>query len=575
MKRVIRKSILLILVVSLLSVLWGCSFRPGSARTEDGMQLFRLGFPGAPDGLNPYDSVREESQAVFSLLYDRLFDVDMESGEIIPALCTEFSFGESATGATLCRLTLRDDVFWHDGEKLTASDVEFSLQSLKDFSALYAYPFCEKLDTTGIAVEDDTHLSMIVWAGEEYILQCLARVPVLPRHIWNGLSSMNYNSSGVAADPVRAREELLALGAGEASLVGSGPYTFAGWEDDVCSLRINESYWRGSSGPKAVDLYFNISDPVSAMQESRIDACWNMSLTDWKQLSDVNGIRTAVGSNGEMYYLGFNYAGSSPVRDRTVRRAIELCVNRQAILLRAFGGGYADPGLISPFSRWKSSEEGSDYRDHSPDAATLLLENADIIDRDGDGIRELNNGKPLMLSLICHNGAAWETAAQLLKNACQQAGIGIEIRSLSALAYNESLDSANYDILLSVRQTDPEPYHAFGAYYWDQGDNDLSYLDNHGRVSSRGWNESGYANEDYDVLYESLMAAEGEDAIDQCVKKASSVLNEDIVCIGIGFSVRYQAQSSVWYGSRTDRSSGLYFTPMILAGQLRQISAAR
>ena len=574
MKKRIGKFILLLLVGALLSVLWGCSFRPACAKTDDGKTLFRLGFSGAPDSLNPYDGVSEEAQAAFSLLFDRLFDVDIESGEIIPSLCTEYSFGQSATGATLCKLTLRGDVFWHDGEKLTASDVEFTLQSAKDYSALYGYPYCENLDTTGIAVEDDTHLSMIVWAGEEYVLQCLARIPILPRHFWNDLPSMHYNSSGVAADPARARFDLLSLGQKSSSLIGSGPYVFSGMENGICSLRENESYWREISGPEAVDLCFNVADPVQAVLNSEIDACWNMSLSAWKQLTEENGIRTSVGSNGEMYCIGFNFAGNSPVQDRIVRQAIDQCVNRQAILLRAFGGGYAEAGLISPFSRWHQSNIPPDERVYSPESAALLLDGAGIVDRDGDGIRELNNGNPLRLDLICLNGSAWETAAQILKSSCHQAGIGIEVHPLTALAYNESMASANYDIALSARQNDPEPYHALSAFYWDHGDNAISCPDANGHVSSRGWNESGYANEDYDILYAAMMNAEGNENISACGAEAASALYEDAAYISVGFSVRYQAQTNVWYGSRTDRSSGLYFTPLTLAQQLRGINAA-
>ena len=573
MKTYFGKSILCFLLIAALSVLWGCSFRPAPAKTEDGATLFRLGFSGAPDSLNPYDAVNEEAQAVFALLYDRLFTVDMETGKCMPSVCSEYSVTQSASGAVVWHITLRQDVYWHDGQRLTASDVEFTLQSAKDYSTLYGYPLCEKLDTTGIDVQDDTHFDMVVWAGEEYILQCLARIPILPRHIWNAPASMQYGSAGVAADPARARKDLLAMKTDAAVLIGSGPYTFSGFENGVCTLRRSESYWNGVSGPGAVELRYNAADPFAAMSEGLLDGCWDMSLSAWKALSDEKGVGTAAGTAGEQYFIGFDFTGSSPVRDVQIRQALERCVNRQAILLLAFGGGYADSGLLSPFSHWRNSGVTAENRDYSPEAAGQTLERAGITDRNADGIRELPNGDPLTLTLITHSGQAWETAAYSLKNTCTQAGIGLELRFLTPLAFGEAQASGNYDILLSVRQTTPEPYMPFSSFYWDHGDNDAVYSDGSGRVSSRGWNENGYANEDYDTLYEALMAAEEEEAILDAVSKAGSALYEDAAYVGIGFSVTYQAHCSVWYGFRVDRVSGLYFTPLTLSQQLRGIGA--
>ena len=53
MNRYLKKTILCLLILGLFAGLWGCAYRPRPAKTGDGRTLFRLGFSGAPDSLNP------------------------------------------------------------------------------------------------------------------------------------------------------------------------------------------------------------------------------------------------------------------------------------------------------------------------------------------------------------------------------------------------------------------------------------------------------------------------------------------------------------------------------------------
>ena len=273
-----KKFILCLLAVALLAGLWGCAYRPRPARTEDGLTLFRLGFSGSPDSLNPYPAASTESAAVFSLIYDTLFVRELRTGQYAPALCESCSVRDSAAGGKLWSIALRPNVYWHDGRPVTASDVEFSLQSLKELSVLYGYPYCELLDVTGISVEDDAHLAMVVWGEEQEILRCLSRIPILPRHVWNGFDWMNYDSSGVSADLSRAMQEIGKVPLSTAALTGSGLYVFDGYDGETCSLRLNENYWGATA--QAVELRFGLDSTADALREGAVDACWDMSLRD-------------------------------------------------------------------------------------------------------------------------------------------------------------------------------------------------------------------------------------------------------------------------------------------------------
>ena len=567
------KFICLAVLLIVAMILDGCSLRPGPARTPEGRALFRLGFSGVPESFNPYAACDEEAEAALSLLYDTLFSVDAQTQECVGSLCREYTVSDSASGVgRLWRLELRDDVYWSDGEKLTASDVEFSLQSLKDLSARYSYPYCEMLDTTGISVEDDTHIAMIVWGEEAYVKACLTRIPILPRHIWNEQPCMRYDSSGVAADPLWAREAIYDVPADAATMVGSGLFHWGSYENGVLTLKLNEAYWNGTSRAEVVELRYGLSDPATALREQEIDACWDMSLNDFRDLAEDEAFRVTSGTDGSMYQLGFCYFNSrSPVQDAAVRQAVEYCTSRDTLLLYAFGGGFSERGMLSPYSANYSMDEVVFDRPFEIATAASLLQNAGWIDSNGDGVRE-NNGRTLSLTLLCSNEVpAWERAAQILKVCFAGAGIELQIRELPAAQFVRAMAAGDYDICLTVRETYPDPWMPYGCFYWDGGDNAYALPDDEGGFTSLGWNESGYAREEYDRIYERLLGASDPQEIRSLAAKAGEFLYNDSAAVTIGFAVDYQACSRVWTGLRPYPGSGLYFTPVTLNEQFRTI----
>lgn len=568
------KKIICLLLLS-TTVLGSCSLRPAPAETADGEVLFRLGFSGTPDSLNPYAACDSEAEAVLGLVYDTLFAMDPDTGACEESLCAAYTVTDSAAGGRLWSVTLREGVQWHDGEAMTASDVEFTLQSAKDLSTLFSYPACEYLDTTGISVEDDTHLSFIAWGEDAYVRECLARIPILPRHIWNESESMGYDISGVPADPQRAREDVCAMAVNSRTMVGTGPYVWEEYENGVCTLLRNESYWNGAVGPGAVAFHFGLPDTAEALAAGETDACWDMSLNAWQKLAEEKAQHVTVGTGGELYLLTFRFGGeSSPVQQVQVRRALDCCISRENILLRAFGGGYAARGLLSPFNPLDYSDALRSDRPWDAAAAAGLLEGIGYRDTDGDGFRETLEGTPLDLTLLYSSASdAWDQAARILQSAFADAGVRITLRSLPGEELYNALAAGEYDLYLSARQTWPEPFFTLGLFFWNGGDNAYAASDARGRYTSRGWNDSGYANEEFDARYEALLSA-GEAERADLTRRAGELLYDDAAALPLGFSVEYQAYSYIWSGAKPVSGSGLYFTSRTLASQLGRMTAS-
>ena len=90
-------------------------------------QTLRVGLAEDPDVLDPTLARTFVGRIVFAALCDKLFDID-EKLTIVPQLATGYEW--SADSKTLT-IKLRNDVIFHDGEKLDAAAVKFNIERHK------------------------------------------------------------------------------------------------------------------------------------------------------------------------------------------------------------------------------------------------------------------------------------------------------------------------------------------------------------------------------------------------------------------------------------------------------------
>lgn len=90
-------------------------------------QTLRVGLAEDPDVLDPSLARTFVGRIVFSALCDKLFDVD-EKLNIVPQLATSYQWGPDNKSLTI---KLRNDVKFHDGEKLDAAAVKYSIERHK------------------------------------------------------------------------------------------------------------------------------------------------------------------------------------------------------------------------------------------------------------------------------------------------------------------------------------------------------------------------------------------------------------------------------------------------------------
>src|SRR5262249_42237594 len=246
--------------------------------------------------------------------------------------------------------------------------------------------------------------------------------------------------------------------------LGTGPYRFVEFKPgDLVKGERNPNY-HVANRP-----YFDTiemkggGDAVSAaravIQTGEYDYAWNLQVED-EILQRLEGGGNAKGRvdivpSGAIEHLQINFTDpwtevdgerassktSHPLfSDPAVRHALTLLIDRAAIEKHIYGRtGVATGNFINNPQRFNSKNTRWEY---DIQKANQLLDQAGW-KRGSDGIRA-KNGKPLKLVYQTSINAPRQKTQAIVKQACQKAGIEVELKSVTASVYFSS-DVANPD----------------------------------------------------------------------------------------------------------------------------------
>jgi hypothetical protein len=166
----------------------------------------RQGFSQPTFSLNPYSAATAQDLYVLNNIYDTIYKTNPLNGnQIIDWMTSSHSILANnqlgytpPSGTTITvRNLLRNDIFWHDGQKVTASDVAFSYVSLTVCS------FCQQTfqailnPLISVTVVSSTEFDLNLRNMGPFILVLLGSVAIVPGHIW--YSPQNFCPSSWAA----------------------------------------------------------------------------------------------------------------------------------------------------------------------------------------------------------------------------------------------------------------------------------------------------------------------------------------------------------------------------------------
>ena len=399
--------------------------------------------------LNPHFAVGTKDAEGCRIFYEPLAAWDPE-GNLVPVLAAEIpdieNGGIAADGMSVT-WKLKTRVEWHDGRPFTADDVVFTGEYAADPATAattigsYQDAKVEKIDQLTVRVRFDKPTPF--WA-DPFVS---ARGMIIPKHLFEPYKGANSREAPANLKPV-----------------GTGPYRFVDFKPgDLIKGERNPSY-HFANRP-----YFDTiemkggGDAVSAaravIQTGEYDYAWNMQVEDEILVRLESGGsakgRVDIVPGGWIEHIKINSADPwtevdgerSSARtkhplfsDPIVRQTLALLVDRASVQAHIYGRtGTATGNFINAPGRFVSKNTKWEF---NIEKANQLLEEAGW-KRGSDGIRA-KDGKKLKLVFQTSINAPRQKTQAIVKQACQKAGIDMELKSVTPSVYFSS-DVANPD----------------------------------------------------------------------------------------------------------------------------------
>ncbi|OKL51229.1 hypothetical protein BSZ39_12820 [Bowdeniella nasicola] len=294
------------------------------------------------------------------------YDADIK---VVGDLAKDWQVSEDALTWTF---TLNNGIKFSDGTPVTAKDVVFTYQMLKDDGEAFDLSFVTQMDAP-----DEHTVKFTLDAPRSTFISQLTEVPIVPAASYGPDYSKNP--------------------------IGSGPYKVAQYtKDEQLILEANEHYATKPTFKKLTFLLQEEDAALAAARAGKVDVAYApSSLADQKidgmtaqayKSVDVRGIAMPsqpAGNTGKLKGEEVE-VGNDVTSDLAIRQALSVGLNRQKLVDIALGG-FGKPAFSSaeglPF------DGGISFKDGDTDRAKTILAEAGWTDSDGDGIVE-KDGKP-------------------------------------------------------------------------------------------------------------------------------------------------------------------------------------
>ena len=359
MKKVLSLALSVALCLGLLSACGGDSGSGSSGGSGSGSgdgELKTVTWANSSDitGLDPRNGSSTITASILASLYSTLVKTD-PTGAIV---CDAAESYEQVDDTTW-HFTLRQDVYFTNGDQMTANDVAYTINSLRDSEKNYALS------------GDFSFMQVEVLGDFEFNIITDYAFPSLPLRL-------NY----IKIIPADYVEEVGDEGFAEAP-IGSGPFKFVSWtKDQSVVLEKNPDYY--GEVPQIDQLIFEVipeaADRVAALQAGEVDIICNVPTTQAEYLQSLDGITVVGQPSTRVVWLQFNLVGEeTPLDDIRVRQAMNYAVDRDALIAGVLDGYAVKVASISTpeYEGYDPDVQGYTY---DPDQARQLLADAGYAD---------------------------------------------------------------------------------------------------------------------------------------------------------------------------------------------------
>ena len=416
---------------------------------------------GPINTLDPLYATTPAEIAASRLLFSSLYSLDT----------TGHLKGDAATAMTndgnkVFTVTVRPDVRWHDGQPLTAADVVFTVNLMKNPAARAVM----SASWRGIEVEatDNNTVRFTLPAAYAAFPHALT-FSILPQHLLKNVEPSSLRESAFSTAPI-----------------GSGPFTLrllqtvnATTGRKVVHVAANKDYYAGKPRLDRLQLHaYNDDDSIArALRTGEVSAASDIA-SGMVGTIDKDRYDLIVKPTNSGVYALFN-AGQPLLADAAVRRALQVGTDTFAIRQQLYGQPEA---MDLPYAKRQvpGSELLAAPAYDKAAAAKLLTDSGWVL---ANGVR-MKDDQKLQLRVVTRKNSDFEKVLEVLSGQWRELGVDVLTQVVDTTDSTQSftqqvLQQRGYDILLDELTIGADPdvfayWHSRGILNFSSYSNQLS-----------------------------------------------------------------------------------------------------
>lgn len=307
-------------VSSMLGAYWG--IHPAQA-AQTASPMLTLAFPFDVYNWDPTSRIAPTPMSIFKCVFDQPLEYSPTS-QLQPGVVKAWRWLDQK--GMLLELEFRDDVLFHNGDKMTSADFKYTFLDR---------PRADKTLQLGAIWQNVTAIDLP--SPTKAVIHLSKPFVTAPQYL---------GYAGAFILP-KAYIEKVGMAAFMAKPVGTGPYKLVSYQrDSRIVLQAWEKYWRGPAKVANVTIEV-VKDPttrVSGVQSGQLTLAAGLPIRDALRLASNPALTTALTPTVDAYLI--HMVNKGPLTDINVRLAMHHAIDKQA-LSKAFFNSVAAP-LATP-----------------------------------------------------------------------------------------------------------------------------------------------------------------------------------------------------------------------------------
>ena len=453
-----------------------------------------------PATLNPVFADDMYSVRMVELIFDGLLGYDKEQ-RVVACLAKRWAVAPDKKSITF---DLRPGVKWHDGKPFTAADVAFTIKTMTsnrvNLTDRYLSGIVKRITVLG-------PLKIKVFFKKRLAKPELwFTFKIIPKHRFKGTVRRSHYFSQKP--------------------YGTGPFRHKTWEGKKIVLKRNPHYFkRVSLSGVQLQAIPDKNIQVEVLRYGGLDAIIRVRPKDIPIFERDANTQLYPYSTNDWWYLGLNHKRGSPFRDRRVREAFVLALDRQKLREAHLGEGQVISGPYSPNSPYYNFAVAA--RRQNLGKAKQLLEKAGWKTAAGSPFRKKGRKQLAVEFLVAKSKTSYKAMCLAIQSYLRKVGIQVKIRWLEDAAWSRRvMRQKKYDMVLHI---------------WNFDDLSTIYPLFHSRGSR---NYIGYRNREVDRLLRQAANATDPEIYKAIHAKLHLLLHREVPYIFLWSLTNYSAVSA-------------------------------